>query len=48
MTALININENSVPVLNMLNQRCGGRVNTKEECRCISIMVSSEKNGWAK
>ena len=36
------------PDLNILNIRCNGKDNTKEQCGCISIVVPSEKNGWVK
>ena len=29
--------------INMFNERCGGRGNTKEQCSCISNVVSSKK-----
>ena len=31
--------------LNLLSERCGGSDNTKEQCSCISIVVSL-KNEW--
>ena len=29
--------------LNMLNERCNDRDKTKEQCRCVSIVVYSKK-----
>ena len=34
--------------LNVLHIRCDGRNNIKEKCSCISVVVPSKKNGWAK
>ena len=36
------------PNLNILDIRCDGRDNTKEQCRCISIVVSSKPEWLGK
>ena len=34
------------PNLSILNIRCEGKDNTKEQCDCISIVLPSKRNGW--
>ena len=34
------------PNLNILNIRCDGRSNTKEQCSCILVVLPSKRNGW--
>ena len=35
------------PKLNIVNTRCDGRDNTKEQSSCISKAAPSKNNGWA-
>ena len=36
------------PNLDTLNVRCKGKNNSKEQCRCISVVVSSKKKSGVK
>ena len=47
-TLVMNLIENSLSESNIIDIRCDGKDNTKEQCSCISIVVFSKKNGWIK
>ena len=36
------------PKLNIVNTRCNGRVNIKEQSSCICTAAPSKENGWVK